>query len=158
MFAKNLKDEEKTKFKIMLRKHSSLFSFDYCDILGVHVVEHHITLRPNCKLVVQKLRRLGMLQKEPILVEVKKLLQDGFIYPMEDLEWVSPVVVTPKKNGKWRVCVYHNPLNAMTKRDHFPLPFHEGGDGFSGNNAYTKGSKDFFNEACLFCKLGDEGN
>ncbi|MCO5595613.1 hypothetical protein L7F22_049658 [Adiantum nelumboides] len=35
------------------------------------------------------------------------------------------VVVTPKKNGKWRVCVNYKPLNAATKRDHFPLPFQD---------------------------------
>ena len=44
---------------------------------------------------------------------------------MEDSEWVSPVVVTSKKNGKWRVCVDYKPLNAATKRDHFPLPFQD---------------------------------
>ncbi|MCO5609774.1 hypothetical protein L7F22_064006 [Adiantum nelumboides] len=35
------------------------------------------------------------------------------------------VVVTPKKNGKWRVCVDYKPLSAATKRDHFPLPFQD---------------------------------
>ena len=44
---------------------------------------------------------------------------------MEDLEWVSPMVVTPKKNGKWQVCADYKPLNAATKRDHFPLPFQD---------------------------------
>ena len=58
-------------------------------------------------------------------MEVKKLTQAGFIYPVEDSEWVSLVVVTPKKNGKWRICVDYKPLNAATKRDHFPLPFQE---------------------------------
>ena len=56
-------------------------------------------------------------------MEVKTLNQAGFIYPVEDSEWVYPVVVTPKKNGKWRICVDYKPLNAITKRDHFPLPF-----------------------------------
>ncbi|MCO5570631.1 hypothetical protein L7F22_024358 [Adiantum nelumboides] len=44
---------------------------------------------------------------------------------LTNFEWVSPVVVTPKKNGKWRVCVDYKPLNAATKRDHFPLPFQD---------------------------------
>ena len=66
-----------------------------------------------------------MVQQEALLAEVKKLLQAGFIYPVEDLEWVSPVVVTPKKNGKWQICVNYKPLNAATKRDHFPLPFQD---------------------------------
>ena len=59
------------------------------------------------------------------MAEVKKLSDAGFIYPVEDSEWVSPVVVTPKKNGKWRVCVDYKPLNAAMKRDHFPLPFQD---------------------------------
>ena len=88
-------------------------------------MKHHINLRPNCKPVAQKLRRLGIVQQEALLMEVKKLLQAGFIYPVEDSEWVSPVVVTPKKNGKWRVCVDYKPLNASTKRYHFPLPFQD---------------------------------
>ena len=58
-------------------------------------------------------------------MEVKKLLQAGFIYPGEDSEWVSLVVVTPKKNGKWQVCVDYKTLNVATKRDHFPLPFQD---------------------------------
>ena len=38
---------------------------------------------------------------------------------------MSSVVVTPKKNGKWRICVDYKPLNAAMKRDHFPLPFQD---------------------------------
>ena len=75
--------------------------------------------------MAQKLRRLGIVQQEALLTEVKKLLQAGFIYPVEDSEWVSPVVVIPKKNGKWQVCVDYRRLNAATKRDHFPLPFQD---------------------------------
>ncbi|MCO5568364.1 hypothetical protein L7F22_022063 [Adiantum nelumboides] len=70
-------------------------------------------------------RRLGVVQQEALLSEVNKLLKAGFIYPVTNSEWVSPVVVTPKKNGKWRVCVDYKPLNAATKRDHFPLPFQD---------------------------------
>ncbi|MCO5598191.1 hypothetical protein L7F22_052283 [Adiantum nelumboides] len=39
------------------------------------------------------------------------------------LEWVSPVVVSPKKDGKWRICVDFKPLNASTKKNPYPLPF-----------------------------------
>ncbi|MCO5584110.1 hypothetical protein L7F22_038033 [Adiantum nelumboides] len=94
-------------------------------IKGVDVIQHHIDLKPDAKPVAQKLRRLGMVQQEALLSEVNKLLKAGFIYPVTNSEWVSPVVVTPKKNGKWRVCVDYKPLNAATKRDHFPLPFQD---------------------------------
>ncbi|MCO5553045.1 hypothetical protein L7F22_006565 [Adiantum nelumboides] len=48
-----------------------------------------------------------------------------FHHPVDNSEWVSPVVVTQKENGKWRVCVDYRPLNEATKRDHFPLPFQD---------------------------------
>ena len=125
MLAKDLSTEEKEEYKVMLRKHPSLFISDYGEISGVTAVEHQINLKTNQKPVAQKLRRLGKIQEGALLIEVKKLLQAGFIYPVEDSEWVSPVVVTPKKNGKWRICVDYKPLNAATKRDHFPLPFQD---------------------------------
>lgn len=33
------------------------------------------------------------------------------------------MVVTPKKDGQWRICVDFNPLNAATKKGPYPLPF-----------------------------------
>jgi hypothetical protein len=50
-------------------------------------------------------------------------LKVGFIYPISDSQWVSPLVVVPKKNGKWRICVDYRELNKAMLRDHFPLPF-----------------------------------
>ena len=55
--------------------------------------------------------------------ELQKLLDAGFIYPISDSEWVSPLVLVPKKNGKLRICVDYRELNKATKKDHFPLPF-----------------------------------
>ena len=35
----------------------------------------------------------------------------GFIYPISDSEWVSPLVLVLKKNGKLHICVdYWEPL------------------------------------------------
>ncbi|MCO5554912.1 hypothetical protein L7F22_008450 [Adiantum nelumboides] len=109
----------------MLEGYPRLFIDGYNQITGVSMVQHHINLKDEAKPVVQRLRRLGVIQQDALLLEVRKLLNAGFIYPVKDSEWVSPVVVTPKNNGKWRVCVDYKPLNAATKRDHFPLPFQD---------------------------------
>jgi len=61
--------------------------------------------------------------REIVKEELRKLLNAGFIYPISDSEWVSPLVIVPKKNGKWRVCVDYRALNKATQKDHFPLPF-----------------------------------
>ena len=54
--------------------------------------------------------------------EIDKLLEAEFIYEIEHTEWVSPIVIVPKKNGKLRVCVNLKKVNAATIRDHYPLP------------------------------------
>ena len=69
------------------------------------------------------------------------LLQADIIYPISDSPWVSPTQVVPKKsritvvqNDKgeevsthvtsgWRVCIDYRKLNAVTRKNHFPLPF-----------------------------------
>ena len=58
-------------------------------------------------------------------MEVRTFLEAGFIYLVAELDWESPVVVTPKKNDKWQVCVDYKSLNATTKRYHFPLSFQD---------------------------------
>ena len=46
--------------------------------------------------------------------EIDKLLRVGFIRPVKQATWLSPIVVVPKKNGKIRVCVDYRKLNATT--------------------------------------------
>ena len=60
--------------------------------------------------------------------DIDRLLEAGFIYPVVNSEWVSSIVVVPKKAGadgklKIRVCQDFRKLNASTKKDYFPIPF-----------------------------------
>ena len=60
--------------------------------------------------------------------EIDRLLEAGFIYPVITSEWVSPIVIVPKKIGvdgkvKIQVCQDFQKLNAATKKDYFPLSF-----------------------------------
>ncbi|MCO5569095.1 hypothetical protein L7F22_022802 [Adiantum nelumboides] len=125
MLSKTLTQEERVEYKQMLQKFPNLFVKDYINVRGVDIVQHQIEIKPESQPRAQKLRRLGVVKEEALLKEVRKLLSAGFIYPVDNSEWVSPMVVTPKKNGKWRVCVDYRPLNKATKRDHFPLPFQD---------------------------------
>lgn len=53
--------------------------------------------------------------------ELKKLLDANFIYPISDSKWVYPLVVFPKTNGKWQICVDYRELNKVTQKYHFPF-------------------------------------
>ncbi|MCO5577550.1 hypothetical protein L7F22_031381 [Adiantum nelumboides] len=61
-------------------------------------------------------------QYKDIKEKIDKLKEAEFIYEIEHTDWVSPIVVVPKKNGKLRVCVNLKKVNAATIRDNYPLP------------------------------------
>jgi hypothetical protein len=47
----------------------------------------------------------------------------GFIVPMEEATWLSPIVVVLKKNGKFRICMEFQKSNVAKKNEPYPLPF-----------------------------------
>ncbi len=87
------------------------------------VCTHHIYIKEDCKPVRQPQRRMNPALKDIVKKELQKFLDGGFTYHISNSEWVSPLVLVPKKNGKWRIYVDYRELNKATKKDHFPLPF-----------------------------------
>ena len=92
-------------------------------VLDPALCTHWIYISPNCKPIRQPQRRVNLALRDIVKSELQKLLNAGFIYPILDSQWVSPLVIVPKKGGKWHVCVDYRELNLATKKDHFPLPF-----------------------------------
>jgi hypothetical protein len=92
-----------------------------------------------------------------VKTELKKLLQAGFIWPIELIDWLLHIVLVKKKGGnKLRVCVDYRDLNACTFKDHFPLLFistivneiagkklYSFMDGYSGYNQVSIAPKDW---------------
>ena len=66
---------------------------------------------------------MNLALRDIVKEEVQKLLDDGFIYPISDSQCVSPLVLVPKKDGIWRICIDYRELNKATLKDYFPLPF-----------------------------------
>ena len=57
-----------------------------------------------------------------IVKEVQKLLDIGFIKPIQHLRWLSNIVPMKKKNEQIRCCVDFRNLNRVCPKDEFPLP------------------------------------
>lgn len=84
---------------------------------------HRIYLKDGHNPVRQPQRRMNPELKEVVKENLYKLLNSNFIYPISNSQWLYPLVIVPKKNGKWRVCVDYRELNKATQKDHFPLSF-----------------------------------
>ena len=127
----------------VLRKHKSVIGWNIAGIKGISslVCTHKIYLEDNAKPSREMQHRLNPTMKEVVWTKVLKLLDMGIIYPVVDSKWVSPTQVVLKKSGitviknenneliptrvttGWCLCIDYRKLNAVTKKDHFPLPF-----------------------------------
>ncbi|KAA3472692.1 gag/pol polyprotein [Gossypium australe] len=117
---------ENTKHDLiaLLQEYKDVFAWSYQDMPGLNedVVVHRLLLKPECKPIQQKLRRMrpGMLLK--IKEEVKKQFDAGFLHVSKYPEWVANIVSVPKKDDKVRMCVDYRDLNRASPKDNFPLP------------------------------------
>jgi len=72
--------------------------------------------------------------------EVNKIIKDmrdqGVIEESKSL-WMSPAVLVKKKIGTIRFCIDFRKLNAVTKKDSYPLPRIDIFDQLSGNAWYS---------------------
>ncbi|XP_070667824.1 uncharacterized protein [Malus domestica] len=143
IISSSLTAQEEDKLIRVLKEHKPAIGWTLADIKGISPTTcmHRILLEEGAKPSREAQRRLNPPMLEVVKKEVIKLLDCGVIYPISDSRWVSPVQVVPKKSGVtvvkneeqelvptrvvtgWRVCIDYRKLNAMTRKDHFPLPF-----------------------------------
>ena len=108
----------------LLQEYSDVFAWSYEDMPGLdtNIVVHKIPLEEGCKPVKQKLRRAYPDIWIKVKVELEKQWDAGFLEVVRYPQWVSNIVVVPKKEGKIRVCVDFRNLNKASPKDDFPLP------------------------------------
>jgi len=103
--------------------------WDYRDIflgpgekLGLtNTCEGHEIDTGDAKPVRQRLRRLPPKRKAIVEEFIQDLLNQRCIRPSNS-EWASPIVIVSKKDGSPRLCIDYRKVNAITRKDAFPLP------------------------------------
>jgi len=87
---------------IFFFKNKNIFAWSCTDLKGVSskICDHKIILE-NSAILIQQCQhwfnpKCSLLVKE----KLNKLFRFGFIYHVLHNEWVSPIVMVPKKNGK----------------------------------------------------------
>ena len=61
------------------------------------------------------------MENAEIQKQIQELLEKGVIMPSTS-PCGSPIVLVPKKDGTWCMCVYFRALNKITVKNHYPLP------------------------------------
>ncbi|RYA38018.1 reverse transcriptase family protein, partial [Enterobacter cloacae complex sp. GF14B] len=122
--ATDLSPGEEERLLSLLREYRDVFAWSYKDLKGVDpsICQHSIPLKQDAKPSRQRPYTYNDTFAKRIKEEIDKLMEAEFIYEIEHTDWVSPIVVVPKKNGKLRVCVNLKKVNAATIRDNYPLP------------------------------------
>ena len=85
-------------------------------------MEHSLRVDPKVKPRKQCLRTMSEDRKKEAQNEVQKLLDAGVIREVQYPEWLANIVMVPKKNGSWRMCIDFTTLNKFFPKDEFPLP------------------------------------
>lgn len=98
-----------------------------------------IMLNSDTKLVKQRPYHLNPKYKEKVRLGVDKMLETGIIEPVEESDWVSPMVVQEKKQkDEIRICMDLRKLNEAYIHDPFQTPFtNEVLDNVGGQEAYS---------------------
>ena len=121
----NLNPQLTTDATSLFQEYRDVFAFSYEDLRGIpeHIATHRTELDIAISPCHQAWYRMNPNYAKAVKKDLEKLLKAGFIEPVDQATWLSPIVVVPKKNGKLRICVDFRRLNAATKKDTYPLPF-----------------------------------
>lgn len=103
----DLDSEQQQKLIQVLQKNKGPFSWDYPDRKGIdsQLCTHHIYTEKDARPIRQPQQRLNPHLKDIVKEALQKLLDVNFIYPISGSKCICPLVVVPKKNGKWCICV-----------------------------------------------------
>ncbi len=116
----NLNIDQREELKKLLLEYQDVFSKDKNDLGRTGLIKHKIDVGTNAP-IKQPPRIPPLAKREQASKEIKNMAEQGVIEPSNS-PWVSPVVLVRKKDGSTRFCVDYRKLNAITKKDSYPLP------------------------------------
>ena len=104
-----------------------LFLTDFQDVFSENIVAGNCDVVKHCidlsdsRPIKQIPRRIPQVMRGEVEKIIEEMKLQGVIEESHS-PWVSPAVMVKKKDGSIRFCVDYRKLNAVTKKDSFPLP------------------------------------
>ena len=116
----DLTAEEFDELKSLLCEFSDVFALESSELGCTDCVQHVIETGDHPP-IKQQPYRTPVVHREKIAKLVEEMQQQEIIQPSSS-PWASPVVLVPKKDGTDRFCIDYRRLNAVTRKDVYPLP------------------------------------
>ena len=116
----HLSEQEKRELENVLLEYNDIMAAHEFDLGDVKIVEHAI-ITTSDRPITQRAYTAPPKIKDEIKRQVKQLIEEKIVR-CSTSPWSSPIVPVKKKDGEIRMCIDYRALNAVTKRDTYPLP------------------------------------
>ncbi|BHF83014.1 hypothetical protein SprV_0802615500 [Sparganum proliferum] len=125
-----------TQLQHLLTQFKDIFDWDGKSTGRTNVTQHCIDTG-GAKPIRIPPRRLPIFYQKELDALISDMLSRKIIRPSHS-PWSSPIVLVRKKDGTMRLCVDYRKLNAVTKKDSFPLPRIDANlDRLAGNTVFS---------------------
>lgn len=100
---------------------------------------YKLKLKDDAVPFVARARPVPSALEKRVKAQINKMEREGIIVKVDKpTDWVSPIVVTEKANGKIRICLDPRQLNKAVLREHHPMPrFEQMLGNVRGKNKFT---------------------
>lgn len=112
--------DQKVQLQTLVNEYRDIFALSPDELGRTDLVQHHIDTGDHAP-IRQRPYRVSDKQRGIIEEHVTDMLNRGIIQPSVS-PWASSVVLVKKKDNTDRFCVDFRRLNAVTRKDSYPLP------------------------------------
>uniref|UniRef100_A0A914HQZ2 RNA-directed DNA polymerase n=1 Tax=Globodera rostochiensis TaxID=31243 RepID=A0A914HQZ2_GLORO len=116
----NLTEAELGEIDEVISEFEEIFALNDFELTQTSLAEHEIDTG-TASPVKNRMRPVPYAYREKVSGMIQEYLERDIIQASNS-PWASPIVLVPKKDGSLRFCVDYRGINAVTKKDAFPLP------------------------------------
>ena len=101
---------------------------EYSDVFkGIGCLEgsYRIEIDPTVKAVINTPLRVPVTLKDPLKIELERMVKEGIVTPVSDTTDKMSSIVTVPKPSKLPIGINPKDLNRAIKRSHYPVPIIE---------------------------------